>query len=69
MVVVVGAIFFAAHRMMAPRKTATATDKAIMPISTAGKRWDTMTPSPWRGRKDNHSNVTTSRHVEGRWAQ
>jgi hypothetical protein len=68
MVVVVGAIFVSTHGTTAPRKTAAVTDKAVMPISTAGKRWDTTTPMAWRWRKDNQSNVTTSRHVEGRRA-
>jgi hypothetical protein len=34
--------------MTVPRKMATVTDKAITLISTAGKRWDTTTPSMWR---------------------
>ena len=44
-VIVVGAIFVFACRMTAPRKTAAAKDKTVMPISTAGKSWDTTTPS------------------------
>jgi hypothetical protein len=53
---------------MVPRKMAAATDEAVMPISTAGKRWDTMTPFAWRSCKDNQSNVTTNWHVEGQRA-
>ena len=45
MVVVVGIIFVSACRTTAPRKMAAVTDKAVMPIFTAGKRWDTTTPS------------------------
>jgi hypothetical protein len=48
MVVVVGAIFVSPHGMMVPRKMAAATDKAITPIYTAGKRWDISTPLVWR---------------------
>jgi hypothetical protein len=66
MVIVVGAIFVSTHGTTAPRKMAAATDEAETPISTAGKRWDTTTPLAWRWCKDNQSNVTTSRHVEGR---
>jgi hypothetical protein len=47
-VVVVGAIFVSTHGTTAPRKTAAATYEAVTPISTAGKRWDTTTPSAWR---------------------
>ncbi len=32
---------------MAARMMAAATDEAVPPISMAGKRWDTMTPSAW----------------------
>jgi hypothetical protein len=37
-VIVFGTIFVSTHGTMAPRTTAAATDKAIMPISAAGKR-------------------------------
>jgi hypothetical protein len=52
---------------------AAATEKTVMPISTAGKRWDTTTPSAWSNKNKNQnkkqnnnkinnsgSNVTTS---------
>jgi hypothetical protein len=48
MVVVIGAIFISTHGTTVPRKTAAVTDEAVTPISTAGKRWDTTTPSMWR---------------------
>jgi hypothetical protein len=38
MVAVVGTIFVSTHGMMVPRMTATATDMAVMLISTARKR-------------------------------
>jgi hypothetical protein len=44
----VGAIFVSTHGTAAPKKMAVVTDKAITPISTAGKRWDTTTPLAWR---------------------
>jgi hypothetical protein len=47
MVIVVGAIFVSTHKTMVPRKMAVVTDKAVTPISTAGKRWDTTTPLVW----------------------
>jgi hypothetical protein len=48
MVVIVGAIFVSTRGTTVPRKTAMATDEAVTPISTARKRWDTMTPSALR---------------------
>jgi hypothetical protein len=44
-VVVIGTIFVSAHGTTAARTMAAATDKAIMPISAARKRWDTTDPS------------------------
>jgi hypothetical protein len=52
-VVIVGAIFVSIHETMVPRTTAAATDEAVTPLSMAGKRWDTMTPSAWSNKNKN----------------
>jgi hypothetical protein len=54
-VVVAGTIFVSICGMMAPKTMATATDEAILPITVAGKRWDTTTPSAWSN-KNKHQN-------------
>jgi hypothetical protein len=53
MVAIVDAIFVSTHGMTAPRTMAVATDEAATPIPTAGKRWDTMTPSAWSNKIKN----------------
>ncbi len=53
MVVFVGTNFVSTHRKMATRMTATVTDEALTPISSAGKRWDNTTPSAWSNKIKN----------------
>jgi hypothetical protein len=59
-VVIIGAIFVPTHGMTAPRTAAVVTDEAIAPISTAGKRWDTMTPSVWSNKNKNKNKINKS---------
>jgi hypothetical protein len=59
MVVIVGAIFVSTCGMMAPKMTATATDKAVMLTSTVRKRWDTTTLSAWSNQNKNKNKPNT----------
>ncbi len=43
------------HETMVPRTMAAAKDKGITPISMAGKRWNTTTPSAWSNKNKNKS--------------
>ncbi len=60
----VGAIFVSTRRMAVPRTLAAETDEANVPISVAGKRWNTMTPLVWSNKKNkinySGSNIATS---------
>jgi hypothetical protein len=63
-VVVVVAIFVSTRGMTAPRIMAMATDKAVTPIPTARKRWDTMSPLAWSNKnKDKNKTKTKSTTV------
>ncbi len=53
MIVVFGTIFVSTHGTTAPRTTTAATDKAITPISTVRKRWDTTTLLVWSNKNKN----------------
>ncbi len=59
MVVLIGTIFVSTHKMTGPRMTALATDKAVMPISMAGKKWDTTTPSAWNNKNKTNTKTKT----------
>jgi hypothetical protein len=61
MVVVVGTIFVSTCGMTAPRTTAPATDEAVMPISPAGKGWDTTTPSAWSNKNKKKKKKTKTK--------
>jgi hypothetical protein len=65
-VVVIGASFVSIRRMTAPRTMAAATDKAVMLISTAGKRWDTTTPSAWSNK---NKTKTKQKQNQQQWRQ
>jgi hypothetical protein len=59
MVVVVGAIFVSICGTLAPRTTVAATDNAIAPITTAGKKWGTTTPSTWSNKTKTKTKTET----------
>jgi hypothetical protein len=58
-VAVVGAIFVSICETMAPRTTAAATDKVLVPIIAAEKRWDTTTRSALRSKNKNKNKTKT----------